>query len=144
MAVIHSYRDLQAWQSAIALSLEAFVVASRLPALERFEIGSQIRRAAVSIPSNVAEGQANGPGRRYLHHVRIALASLAELDTHVEIVRRRKLVSESGLESIERLLQQTGRLVHGLDRSLRRRLHIQVGCLAFAACLCGGASFLLS
>ena len=107
MGKIESYRDLEAWQSAIELSLEVFAVASQLPGSERFELGSQMRRAGVSVPSNVAEGQASGPGRRYLHHVEIALGSLAELDTHVEIVRRRQLVSQSGLAAVEELLQRT-------------------------------------
>jgi four helix bundle protein len=144
MGPIVSYRDLEAWQSAIELSLETFALASQLPRSERFELGSQMRKAAVSVPSNVAEGQASGPGRRYLHPVDIALGSLAELDTQVEIVRRRQLVSESRLQSIDKLLQQTGRLIHGLRRSLRRRLQIQVGCLAFGACVCCSATLLFS
>ena len=110
MAAIESYRDLEAWQSAIDLSLATFALAGRLPGSERFELGSQIRKAGVSVPSNVAEGQASGPGRRYLHHVDIALGSLAELDTQIEIIRRRQLVPESGLQSIDKLLQQTGKL----------------------------------
>jgi four helix bundle protein len=144
MATIESYRDLEAWQSAIDLSLETFALASRLPGSERFELGSQIRKAAVSVPSNVAEGQASGPGRRYLHHVDIALGSLAELDTQIEIVRRRQLVSDPILQSIDKLLQQTARLIYGLRRSLRRRLQIQAGCLAFAVCISASAAFLLS
>jgi len=144
VGTIESYRDLEAWQSAMELSLEAFALTSQLPGSERFELGSQMRKAAVSVPSNVAEGQASGPGRRYLHHVGIALGSLAELDTQVEIVRRRHLVPEPVLESINRLLQQTGRLIHGLQRSLRRRLQIQIGCLALIACVCGSATLLFS
>jgi four helix bundle protein len=133
MAAIVSYRDLEAWQSAMELSLEVFAVASQLPGSERFELGSQMRKAGVSVPSNVAEGQASGPGKRYLHHVQIALGSVAELDTQVEIVRRRGLVSDGGLQSIDGLLRQTGRLLHGLERSIRRRLQINVGCLALLA-----------
>lgn len=144
MAAIESYRDLEAWQSAIELSLAAFAVASQLPGSERFELGSQMRKAGVSVPSNVAEGQANGPGRRYLYHVNIALGSIAELDTQVEIIRRRQLVPESGLQSIDKLLEQTGKLVNGLRRSICRRLQIQVGCLAFVACVWGGTTLLLS
>jgi four helix bundle protein len=144
MAAIESYRDLETWQSAMDLSLEVFAVASRLPGSERFELGSQMRKAGVSVPSNVAEGQASGPGKRYLHHVQIALGSLAELDTQVEIVRRRQLFSEQGLQSIDGLLQQTGRLLHGLERSIRRRLQIRVGCLALLACVWGSATLLFS
>jgi four helix bundle protein len=144
MASIESYRDLEAWQSAIDLSFETFALASQLPGSERFELGGQMRKAGVSVPSNVAEGQASGPGRRYLHHVDIALGSLAELDTQVEIIRRRQLVSGPGLQSIDKLLQQTGKLIHGLRRSIWRRLQIKVGCFAFVTCACSGSTLLFS
>ncbi len=142
MAVIETYRDLEAWKVGMELALDAFAVASHLPATERFELGSQIRRAAVSIPSNVAEGQANGPGRRYHNHVRIALGSLAELETLVELVRRRNLLPLDALRTIDALLQHAGRLTHGLERSLRWRLNIQTGCLVLAGWLCGVALLL--
>jgi len=74
------------------LALDAYSVAKQLPPSERFELSSQIRRAAVSVPSNVAEGQASGFGRRCRYHVRIALGSWAELATHLELVRALKLV----------------------------------------------------
>ena len=86
MAEIQSFRDLDAWKASMKLALEAYEVAKLLPATERFELSAQIRRAAISVPSNVAEGQANGPGRRYRYHVRIALGSWAELVTHLELV----------------------------------------------------------
>ena len=73
MAAIVSYRDLEAWKAAMNLLLAAYAVARQLPQTERFELSAQMRRAAVSVPSNIAEGQATGPGGRYRHHVRIAL-----------------------------------------------------------------------
>lgn len=88
MAQILSFRDLDAWKAAMNLVLAAYDAAHQLPPTERFELSAQIRRAAVSIPSNVAEGQASGPGARYRHHVRIALGSLAELETQIEIASR--------------------------------------------------------
>jgi four helix bundle protein len=63
----------------MSLAVVVYGVAKQLPATERFELAAQMRRAAVSVPSNVAEGQATGPGGRYRHHVRIALGSWAEL-----------------------------------------------------------------
>jgi len=139
MAAIETFRDLEAWKVGVELALGPFAVASHLPASERFEVGGQMRRAAVSIPSNVAEGQANGPGRRSHNHVRIALGSLAELETLVEIIRRRKLLPADALQNIDALAQHAGRLIHGLERSLRWRLNIQTGCLIIAGWLCAGA-----
>ena len=121
-------------QSGIDLALAAFAFASQLANLERFELAAQIRRSGVSVPSNVAEGQANGPGKRYRNHVRIALGSLAELDTQVEIARRRQLVPTEDFKQIEKLIERTGKLIHGLERSLRRRQHFQIGCFVLLAC----------
>jgi four helix bundle protein len=80
------------------------------------------RRAAVSVPSNVAEGQASGLGRRYLNHVRIALGSLAELETQAEIARRLGFLSASDLSGTENELTRARQLLHGLSRSIRREL----------------------
>jgi len=103
------------------LALEAYSVAKQLPSTERFELSAQIRRAAVSVPSNVAEGQANGFGRRYRYHVRIALGSWAELVTHLELVKLLKLLGPASLLEFEAQLEKTGQLLHGLHRSLKLR-----------------------
>jgi four helix bundle protein len=143
MSEIVSYRDLEVWQSGMELLLSIYELASQLPQVERFGIASQMRRAAVSVPSNVAEGQAYGRGRRYLHHVRVALGSLAELDTQIEAVRRVGYFNEHSLQQAVHLLNQTGRLLHGLERSLKRRQMTMTG-LALAACLWIAQALLLS
>ena len=73
--VIQTFRDLHAWQAAMDLSLFAYELANRLPPSERFELSAQMRRSAVSVPANVAEGQSSGRDGRYLNHLRIALGS---------------------------------------------------------------------
>ena len=75
------------------LVVTAYELAEKLPRSERFGLGAQIRRAAVSIPSNVAEGHAAGARQRYLNHVRIAAGSLAELDTQIDIATRLAFLS---------------------------------------------------
>ena len=143
MAAIVSYRDLEAWKAAMNLLLATYAVARQLPQTERFELSAQMRRAAVSVPSNIAEGQATGPGGRYRHHVRIALGSLAELDTELEAVRRLEYSSEEALRVVAEHLAQTGRLLHGLDRSLRRR-HVATSCLTICGLFCVCGTLLLS
>ncbi len=91
---IVSFRDLDTWKAAMDLAVAAHDAASRLPATQRFELGSQIRRSATSVPSNVAEGHAHRGNRTFLRHVRIALGSLAELDTQVELSRRQSLLTD--------------------------------------------------
>ena len=121
MAAIRSFRDLDAWRASMSLAIVAYKVAKQLPATERFELAAQMRRAAVSVPSNVAEGQATGPGGRYRHHVSIALGSWAELVTHVELVKALRLLAPELLSEFETQLDRTGQLLHPLKRSLQYR-----------------------
>ena len=79
MAVIQSFRDLEAWQAAMDLSVGVYSVSMRLPPEERFGLMSQMRRASVSVPSNVAEGQSHGKDGRYIEHVRVALGSVGRV-----------------------------------------------------------------
>ena len=122
MMKIDSYRQLDAWLAGMDLALAAYSIAACLPASERFELARQMRRAAVSVPSNVAEGQGNGPGKRYLNHVRMALGSLAELDTQAELALRLGFTSPRDLAPFETRLVRTRQLLHGLARSLRQQI----------------------
>ena len=119
--VIRSFRDLHAWQAAMELVLVSYGLAKRLPPTERFELSAQVRRSAVSVPSNIAEGQSYGAGGRYLHHVRIAQGSLGELETELEIAKRLGFISPGEYGEAEDLCRRTGQLLHGLARSVKRR-----------------------
>ena len=116
MSVPSSFRNLAAWQIAMTLAENAYAICALLPASERFELGSQIRRAAVSIPSNVAEGQRRSP-LVFKNHIGIALGSLAELETQLELVQRLRLAEIPALtwEHTSRCRQ----ILYGLLRSLR-------------------------
>ena len=120
MGMIRSFRDLVAWNAAMDLVLTTYTVAAKLPATERFALGAQLRRAAVSIPSNVAEGHAAGTRQRYLNHVRIAVGSLAELDTQLEIACRLKFLSIGDTTTATEQLTRTGQLLQGLLRALKK------------------------
>lgn len=104
------------------LVLTTYSLAARLPALERFELAAQLRRAAVSIPSNIAEGHGGAASQRYLNHVRIAVGSLAELDTQLELAYRLGYLAPADLAGPMQQVARTGRLLHGLARSLQSRL----------------------
>ena len=119
---IRSYRDLDAWNVAMDLAVEAYELATRLPSVERYGLSSQIRRAATSVPANVAEGHASGRNGLFLRHVSIALGSLGELDTHFEIGRRLRLLPESEVATLHEHVARTRQLLHGLRRGLRRKL----------------------
>lgn len=107
-----------------------------LPANERFALSAQIRRAAVSIPSNIAEGHARR-GNSYRHHVVVALGSTAELETQIEIAGRLGFVTPSDTAELTMAITRVGQMLHGLKRSLdatRRRLTMG---LTLFACVLG-------
>jgi four helix bundle protein len=116
MSTIRSHRDLEAWQVAMELTDRIYELTEPFPDKERFGLQSQLRRAGVSVPSNIAEGQAR-PLRAALNQLSIALGSLAEIDTQMEIARRRKYLDESRLESFHALLDSSFKLVRGLGRA---------------------------
>ena len=129
-----SFRDLTAWSIAMEITLATYEAARRLPASERFELSSQIRRAAVSIPSNVAEGHASGQTRRFTWHLGVARGSLGELETQLELARRLGMLAEADLVTLNDLLPRCGQLLNALMKSLRLKLLKRTAsCLALLA-----------
>ena len=117
---IRSFRDLDVWQAGMELVVSIYQLVEQLPATERFELSAQMRRAVVSVPSNVAEGHAfRTLPKMYRRHIRIALGSLAELETQVDVAQRLRMVDEPAIQSVSRKLERTRQLLHGLLRALR-------------------------
>jgi four helix bundle protein len=100
------------------LAVEAHRAADALPFNERFGLAAQIKRSATSVPSNIAEGHAQRGDRAFLYFLRIALGSLAELDTQLELAVRLKHLEEDLAAALQLQIAQTGRLLHGLRRAL--------------------------
>jgi four helix bundle protein len=121
MNPIRNHRDLEAWQIAMDLTTETYRLTEAFPAKETYGLQSQMRRAAVSVPSNIAEGQARA-GRAAINHLAIAGGSLAELDTQTEVAIRLKYLAEEAVVEFRRLCESSRRLVFGLKRSKRDRL----------------------
>ncbi len=122
---IRTFRDLEVWQRAIDLSLVAYKVSEKLPNAERFGLTSQIRRASTSVSANVAEGH-ELRGKSFLRHVKIALGSVAELESHIELAVRLGFLSSCEVDVLVREASRVGKMLNGLRRSLRRRLIGQV------------------
>lgn len=118
------YRQLDTWQFAMTLVDGCYDVTARFPASELYGLVSQIRRAAVSIPSNLAEGYCRRTTKAYRNHVGIALGSHAELETCLEIARRRKMLSDTDFSTLEAQFTSVGqmltRLWQALDEKVRR------------------------
>jgi four helix bundle protein len=110
------YKDLVAWQKAMDLVVNVYGATERLPPHERFSLTDQIRRAAVSVPSNIAEGQAHFNKREFLHFLRHARGSLAELETQTLLAKR--LNPDAAAEKLLTQIDELGRILSGLIRSL--------------------------
>ncbi|MEZ5465197.1 MAG: four helix bundle protein [Lysobacteraceae bacterium] len=122
------HHDLRVWQDAMALVTRIYEVTVDFPADERFGLTAQLRRAAVSVPSNVAEGAARGGRKEFVHLLTIARGSLSELDTQLRIAVNLGFSSslDSLLVDIERLQASPGALIKSQrDPSLHTIHHSQ-------------------
>src|SRR5262245_5660386 len=113
MADAFTYRELQAWQQAMDLVEHIYRLTSRFPPNEQYGLTDQLRRAAVSIPANVAEGHCRRVTGAFRNHVSIALGSHGELETCVELAVRLKFVSAEQTKEIAESLAVVGRLLSG-------------------------------
>ena len=136
MEPILSYRDLQVWQLGMDLVVHVYRETERLPQSERYGLTSQMRRAAVSIPCNVAEGHARRSDGAYLNHIRIALGSQAELATEIEAAERLGFLSTDRVASLQAEIDRVRQMLHGLRRSLERRRQAAIASRTLAVLLC--------
>src|SRR5262245_5144872 len=98
------------------LAVVVYRAVKDLPQSEQFGLSSQLRRGAVSVPSNVAEGQACGEDGRYIHHLRVAIGSLGELSTQIEIAARLAMLPATVASETEEYVARTGQVLQGLLR----------------------------
>jgi four helix bundle protein len=141
MSVVLSFRDLEVWQAGMQLLVSVYRATNSFPSAERFGLTSQVRRAAVSIPSNIAEGHARRSDGSYLHHIKIALGSQAELGTQVEAAYRLGYLEGDAAKRLLAEIDRVRQLLHGLRRSLERRRQALLG-LTSVAVLFGSAALL--
>ena len=118
VAIIASFRDLTVWRKAISLAEAAYALTAALPRREQFELAAQIRRAAASVPANIAEGHNRHARGAYSNHVGIALGSLAETESHVELAIGLGLLDPADAQAFLQLAAEVNRMLHGLARAL--------------------------
>ena len=121
MTVRH-YRELEVWQLAMDLAVECYSATKAFPSDERFGLISQIRRAASSIPANIAEGQGRSHTKEFLQHLSIAKGSLTELETHLLLSQRIGFLDESKLDPLLATADRISRMISGLRKALEKRL----------------------
>jgi len=121
LPLVQSYKDLVVWKKSMDLVTEIYSCTQSLPDCERFGLTSQLRRAAVSVPSNIAEGQgraSTGEFKQFLGHAR---GSLLELETQLVIARNLDFLTETQKTHLLEKTAEIGRILNGLMGSLRRR-----------------------
>ena len=116
---VRSFRQLMVWEEAVQLSVLVHKTAAALPPDHRFELGREMRRSSISVPSNVAEGFNRHSRRAYRSHIAIALGSDAELETQLEIARRLDMIGDATVADVFHRCALVGRLLQGLWRSLK-------------------------
>ncbi|MFI5459017.1 MAG: four helix bundle protein [Isosphaerales bacterium] len=113
-----NYTDLVAWQKAMDLLESLYKVAREFPREELFGLTSQLRRAAISIPSNIAEGQGRNSSGDFRRFLSIAHGSVREVETHIHIANRLGYIEDAQRQMILSQCAEVGRLVRGLSNSL--------------------------
>jgi four helix bundle protein len=119
-----NYADLLVWQQGMDLVEAIYGITTSFPKDERFGLTNQLRRASVSIPANIAEGQGRQSPRDFLRFLSIAYGSLREVETLILIAERLKFLSPAQTEPLMSRAAELGRLLNGLSNSLRSRLNL--------------------
>jgi len=120
--VINSYRDLEVWKKAMELVTDIYKVTQTFAKEEIYGLTSQVRRAAVSVPANIAEGWGRGTTKEYMQFLRIARGSLLEVETQMTISRNLGYVNAQIQEPILQNIQEINKMMNALISSLKHRL----------------------
>jgi len=121
MSTLNSYRDLEVWKKSIDLVEQIYRASKSFAPDERFGLTSQVRRASVSVPSNIAEGAARTGTGEYLQGLSVASGSLAEVETQIIIANRLEMLSLAETEALLGQADEISRMLGGLKRSLASR-----------------------
>jgi four helix bundle protein len=117
--MMKGFRELRVWQQGIALVTEIYQITEKFPSRETYGLTSQVRRAAVSVPSNIAEGHVREHIKEYLNHLSMAQASLAEVETQIEIEIRLKHIATDQAKALLERSASLARQLHALRKALK-------------------------
>ena len=114
------HKNLDVWKKSIELVVHLYRIVGIFPSDEKYALVSQIKRAAVSIPSNIAEGAARNTKKEFINYLHISQGSLSELDTQIEISIKLGFISASDFKQIENIMIDIDKMLSGLIRSLKK------------------------
>lgn len=118
--MIKSHRDLIVWQKSMVFVTACYHATKRFPKEELYGLTSQLRRAAVSVPANIAEGHGRDTRPDYARHLSISYGSLMEVETHLEIAKNLDYIESADFDRLREDVAELGRLLNALKRSLAR------------------------
>jgi four helix bundle protein len=119
---LQSYRDLKVWQIGMHLAERVYSLMPGFPKQEAYGLCSQMQRAAISVPSNIAERHARDSTKEFLHHISIAFGSLAELETQPLLAQKLGYLPPNDAEAVLDVTSDLGRMLRGLQKSLKATL----------------------
>lgn len=131
--VIHSHKDLTVWKRSMELVLAVYTLTENFPKTEIYGLTSQMRRCAVSIPSNIAEGRSRGTRKDYLNFLRVSLGSVAELETQIEISKMLPFGEKLYYNDVEQLLLEVVKMLKVMIKNLNPKLKAPEASEAFEA-----------
>ena len=115
---IHTYKDLIVWQKSMELVIEVYILTENFPKSEIYGLISQMRRAAVSIPSNIAEGRMRRSSKEFIHFLLTAYSSGAELETQIEIAKRLPKTKKLNYSKADNLIEEVMKMLNKLITNL--------------------------
>ena len=115
----HGYRDLIVWQKSIQFVTEVYRSTESFPKAELFALTNQLRRAVVSVPSNISEGQGRNSPKEFAHHLSFAYGSLMEAETQLQIAANLGYIGQTEVDRLLDDAAEIGRMINGLSRSVR-------------------------
>ncbi len=118
----HNFRELKIWQRGIELSVMIYEISNNFPSEERYGLCSQLRRAGVSVPSNIAEGSSRNSPKEFIHYLSIASGSCAEVETQLEIAKRLGFVNEEQLTTPLTETREIKKMIHSFSSSSENKL----------------------
>lgn len=119
---LSNYKELHVWKKSFDLALRVYTITNHFPKYEIYGLTSQIRRASVSISSNIAEGYSRNYVKEYLQHLSIAHGSLSELETQLLLAKALNYIEEKDAESLFDEVSEVGRMLNGLKNSLKTKI----------------------
>ena len=117
----YDFTELIAWQRAMDLAVSVYQLSANMPQEERYGLTTQMRKASVSVPANIAEGQRRRTAGEFLNSLSVAYGSTGELETHIMLAERLQFLAGPPVKVILELSADVGRLINGLARSINRK-----------------------